>query len=79
MGADMSTKYLQMRFTRSMRYANYKGGIKYDKENCFKKLQKGNGDPEKVECAKFFLEKWKLVESNQDYKYLKKEWKQING
>lgn len=31
-GADMARKYLQMGFTRSKRYANYKKGIKYDKK-----------------------------------------------
>ena len=29
-GADMARKYLQMGYTRSRRYANYKGGKKYD-------------------------------------------------
>ena len=29
-GADMARKFLQMGFTRAMRYANYKGGRKYD-------------------------------------------------
>ncbi|GAA4328784.1 hypothetical protein GCM10023149_32960 [Mucilaginibacter gynuensis] len=32
-GADMARKYLQMGFTRARRYANYKGGKKYDKEH----------------------------------------------
>lgn len=29
MDADMARKYLQMGFTRSRRYANYRGGKKY--------------------------------------------------
>ena len=32
-GADMARKYLQMGFTRSRRYANYRGGKKYDHSN----------------------------------------------
>ncbi|HEX7870347.1 MAG TPA: DUF4385 family protein [Chryseobacterium sp.] len=35
-GADMSRKYLQMGFTRARRYANYKGGKKYDAEDNYK-------------------------------------------
>src|SRR5690242_6570958 len=30
-GADMARKYLQMGYTRARRYANYKGGKKYNK------------------------------------------------
>src|ERR1700760_332487 len=32
-GADMARKFLQMGYTRARRYANYKGGRKYDKTN----------------------------------------------
>ena len=31
-GMDMSRKFLQMGYTRSRRYANYKGGRKYDEK-----------------------------------------------
>jgi len=31
-GADMARKFLQMGYTRAKRYANYKGGLKYDKK-----------------------------------------------
>lgn len=30
-GMDMARKFLQMGYTRAMRYANHKGGRKYDK------------------------------------------------
>ncbi|MCC8462687.1 MAG: DUF4385 domain-containing protein [Rickettsia endosymbiont of Ecitomorpha arachnoides] len=46
-GADMARKYLQMGFTRSRRYANYKGGKKYDKEHDYKKLERGGGTQKK--------------------------------
>ncbi|WP_083837143.1 DUF4385 family protein [Rickettsia montanensis] len=42
-GADMARKYLQMGFTRSRRYANYKDGKKYNKEHDYKKLERGVG------------------------------------
>src|SRR5579871_5543630 len=31
-GADMARKFLQMGYTHAKRYANYKGGLKYDKK-----------------------------------------------
>lgn len=46
-GADMMRKYLQMGFTRSRRYANYKGGKKYNKEHDYKKLERGGGSKKK--------------------------------
>ncbi len=45
--ADMARKYLQMGFTRSRCYANYKGGKKYDKEHDYKKLERGGGPKKK--------------------------------
>lgn len=39
----MARKYLQMGFTRSRRYANYKDGKKYNKEHDYKKLERGVG------------------------------------
>lgn len=38
-GTDMARKYLQMGFTRARRYANYKGGKKYDKNNDYQTLE----------------------------------------
>jgi hypothetical protein len=32
-GADIARKYLQMGYTRARRYANYKGGKKYDADH----------------------------------------------
>jgi hypothetical protein len=78
-GADMARKYLQMGFTRSRRYANYKGGLKYDKNNNYQPLEINTGDPQKVESAKIFYEKWKEAEKNIKYEVLKKEWKNTYG
>lgn len=55
-GADMARKYLQMGFTRSRRYANYKGGKKYNKEHDYKKLERG-GDPKKSEKCRYIFQK----------------------
>ena len=78
-GADMARKYLQMGFTRARRYANYKGGKKYDKEKDYKQLQRGTGETEKAEAAQIFFDKWKLAEANTQYAQLKKKWKNERG
>lgn len=56
-GADMARKYLQMGFTRSRRYANYKGGRKYSKQTK-EQLPKGTGEDIKAESATIFYKKW---------------------
>lgn len=78
-GADMARKYLQMGYTRARRYANYKGGKKYDKEDSYKPLERGTGDIEKANAATIFYEKWKMAESDSRYTGMKKEWKQKYG
>jgi len=78
-GADMARKYLQMGYTRARRYANYKGGKKYDKEHDYKQLTRGTGEQQKAESASIFFGKWKLAEENEKYAKLKKEWKAKYG
>ena len=78
-GADLARKFLQMGFTRARRYTNYKGGIKYDKENSYSQNQKGTGDPEKAESADIFFKAWKKAEANKKYAKLKSEWKERLG
>jgi hypothetical protein len=74
-GADMARKYLQMGFTRARRYANYKGGKKYDKDKDYALIEKGTGQQEKAEAAAVFYVKWKQAESNVEYAQMKKDWK----
>lgn len=47
-GMDMARKFLQMGYTRAMRYAKHKGGRKYGKNH---ELLPEAVDEEKVECA----------------------------
>lgn len=77
-GADMARKFLQMGFTRSRRYANYKGGRKYlpEGEGTFKK---GSGDSTKAECASIYYFFWKKAESQPEYSTKKKQWKEKYG
>jgi hypothetical protein len=78
-GSDMARKYLQMGYTRARRYANYKGGKKYDKSSDYKPLERGTGEEEKAKAAAVFYEKWKLAESNEEYALKKKAWKKEIG
>jgi hypothetical protein len=78
-GADLARKYLQMGYTRARRYANYKGGRKYDAQNDYKQLERGTGEEEKVLAARIFYAKWKESESNPTYAHLKQAWKEQYG
>ena len=63
-GMDVARKYLQMGYTRSRRYAKYKGG------NKSKPLEKP--DPEKSRAAEIFYKKWRDVAEDEEYLRLKK-------
>jgi hypothetical protein len=78
-GADMARKYLQMGYTRARRYANYKGGKKYDETDNYRPLERGTGDEEKARSAAIFYDKWKAAEANGLYAQLKKAWKHERG
>ncbi|MEL3972545.1 DUF4385 domain-containing protein [Rossellomorea oryzaecorticis] len=68
-GMDMARKFLQMGYTRARRYANYKGGRKYDEDGDVKERQI---DSEKAESAAIFEEKWKLAREDEDYLKMKR-------
>ncbi len=78
-GADLARKFLQMGFTRSRRYANYRGGIKYDKTQDYKQNERNTGDPEKVKSAAVFYAAWQLAEATPRYAKLKKAWREQYG
>ena len=64
-----------MGFTRSRRYANYKGGKKYYPQDGYRQLERGTGDGKKAISAIIFYDKWKFAEANEHYAVLKKNWK----
>ena len=74
-GADMARKFLQMGYTRSRRYANYKSGRKYDKDKDYELKERGTGDPDKAESATIFYKYWKKAEAEKRYAAQKKSWK----
>jgi len=77
-GADMARKFLQMGFTRSRRYANHRGGKKYDGPVPDDKkgqsgahgraeLPRSPEDPEKAAAAAIFKQKWDEAKHHPDY------------
>jgi len=78
-GADMARKYLQMGYTRARRYANYKGGNKYDLQHDYAMLERGTGEKEKAEAAEIFFSRWKSAEAHPAYKEQKAAWKRDKG
>jgi len=86
-GMDMARKFLQMGYTRSRRYANHKGGKKYDGPvPADKKGQSGaHGrselprtpeDPVKAESARIFYERYETAKSDSEYIKLLKQHKE---
>ncbi|MET3978975.1 hypothetical protein ABIB62_001544 [Mucilaginibacter sp. UYP25] len=78
-GADMARKFLQMGYTRARRYANYKGGKKYDEQNNYAQLERGTGEDEKARAAAVFYKLYKQAEANPKYKAMKTAWKKEKG
>ncbi len=84
-GADMARKFLQVRYTRATRYANFKGGKKYlgpvpaDKKgksgsHSRPLIERGPEDAEKAEAAKTFKSKWEVAKKDKNYIEPKKEF-----
>ena len=70
-GADMARKFLQMGWTRARRYANHKGGRKYDKKTG-EPLSRSE-DAEKTAAAAVFYERYVAARQHTSYVRLKKE------
>jgi hypothetical protein len=77
-GADMARKFLQMGFTRARRYANHRGGKKYDGPvpddkkgqsgaHGREELPRSPEDPEKAEAAAIFKQKWDQAKQHPAY------------
>ena len=64
-GMDVARKFLQMGWTRSRRYAKYRGGKK--SQPC------ETSDPEKQKAAEVFRERWRLAAEDEEYLRLKQE------
>ncbi len=74
-GLDMARKYLQMGYTRSMRYAKYPGGRKYDADRTPREPQQW-ADAEKREAALIFDERLEAAKADPVYQRLRAEHKE---
>ncbi|KAI4738678.1 hypothetical protein E4T50_10851 [Aureobasidium sp. EXF-12298] len=69
-GMDMARKFIQMGFTRAKRYANHKGGKKYDKDREVLPNSEDHSDKaDKEEASRIF--KTILQEIKKDVRYLR--------
>ncbi len=71
-GMDMARKYLQMGYTRAMRYAKYPGGRKYDEDRNAREPERW-ADAEKREAALIFDAHLKSAKSDPTYQRLRTE------
>jgi len=69
-GADMARKFLQMGWTRARRYANHKGGRKYDKKTGVELPR--TEDSEKAAAAAVFYECYVTARQHAEYVRQKK-------
>lgn len=69
-GMDMARKFIQMGYTRARRYANYKGGRKYNEDGSIKER---DINEEKAESAAIFKEYWDQLREDEDYLKRKKK------
>ncbi|EMA52361.1 DUF4385 family protein [Halococcus thailandensis] len=68
-GMDMARKYLQMGYTRAMRYARYPGGQKY--EDGEERDPEHWADHDKREAALIYEVWWETVEDDERYQELR--------
>ncbi|MDY6779009.1 MAG: DUF4385 domain-containing protein, partial [Halobacteria archaeon] len=74
-GMDMARKYLQMGYTRAMRYAKYPGGKKYVEEDGerVERDPRRWADEEKREIALLYEERLDEVRDDEKYRRMKEE------
>lgn len=86
-GMDMARKFLQMGFTRSRRYANHRGGKKYDGPvpanrkgqsgaHGRAELPRSAEDPVKAESARIFYAAYQTAKDDSVYVRLKADHKE---
>lgn len=87
-GADMARKFLQMGYTRARRYANHKGGKKYDDAvpedkkglsgaHGREELPRSSEDPVKAAVAQIFKQKWDQAKIHPQYIKMKQAFKEM--
>ncbi len=71
-GMDMARKYLQMGWTRSLRYAKYPGGQKY--EDGEEREPQEWYDEQKYNISQVYREYLEKVNADEQYQQLKNDW-----
>ena len=66
-GMDMTRKFIQMGMTRAKRYANHKGGRKYDITGNVKEKRVHAGQAEKEEASQIFRAVWQRCRAHEGY------------
>ena len=77
-GMDMARKYLQMGYTRAMRYAKYPGGRKYDDDGTERDPEQW-ADPDKREAALVFKKHLEVVREDETYQQMKERHRERHG
>jgi hypothetical protein len=72
-GMDMARKYLQMGWTRSLRYAKYPGGRKRDEDGTEREPQQWY-DEEKYEISQVYREYLDRVREDETYRERRAAW-----
>lgn len=75
-GMDMARKFIQMGYTRARRYANHKGGRKYDDN---RQLLPYQLNEEKAAAAAIFKACWDKIRQDDDYLARKKKHQATYG
>ena len=81
-GMDMARKYLQMGWTRAMRYAKYPGGKKYERDDDGDRVEREPQewyDSEKREIALVYREHLDRVREDDAYERAKREHRERYG
>lgn len=78
-GMDLARKYLQMGWTRALRYAKYPGGQKYEEDadgNRIEREPQQWADEEKYEIAQLYRDYLDRVQADEDYQRRKQHWRE---
>ncbi|KAH0290167.1 hypothetical protein KCU62_g3718, partial [Aureobasidium sp. EXF-3399] len=74
-GMDMTRKFIQMGFTRAKRYANHKGGRKYDKDHEVLPDSEDHSDKaDKLEASQIFKDMLEEIKKDESYLRLKEQF-----
>ena len=86
-GMDMARKFLQMGYTRSRRYANHKGGKKYDGPvpddkkgqsgaHGRKELPRSEEDAVKAASARIFYQRYETAKDDAEYRAMARAYRE---